>query len=108
MQSGYEKWVWISRAKRNDPNAIDSIGGPSRTRTCDWLKPVALPMIFCSSHLKLNFPVFFTTIRKAKTYYIFYYSKILCDLRTVSKLLSRLEAAIGIEPMNKGFADHSD
>ncbi len=44
----------------------------------------------------------------AGVYYIFYYSKILCDLRTVSKLLSRLEAAIGIEPMNKGFADHSD
>ena len=40
----------------------------------------------------------------AKTYYIFYYSKLFCELVRVSKLLSRLEAAIGIEPMNKGFA----
>ncbi len=42
--------------------------------------------------------------RDAKTYYIFYYSKLFTELVSVPKLLSRLEAAIGIEPMNKGFA----
>ena len=41
----------------------------------------------------------------AETYYIFYYSGLFAKLMSVSKLLSRLEAAIGIEPMNKGFAD---
>jgi hypothetical protein len=41
----------------------------------------------------------------AETYYIFYYSELFTELVNVSKLLSRLEAAIGIEPMNKGFAD---
>jgi hypothetical protein len=41
----------------------------------------------------------------AATYYIFYYSKLSAEFVNVSKLMSRLEAAIGIEPMNKGFAD---
>ena len=43
--------------------------------------------------------------RNAETYYIFYYSNLFTEVVKVSKLLSRLEAAIGIEPMNKGFAD---
>jgi len=41
----------------------------------------------------------------AATYYIFYYSHFSVFGSTARKLLSRLEAAIGIEPMNKGFAD---
>ncbi len=40
----------------------------------------------------------------AGIYYIFYYSKLFAELWSVSKLLIGLEAAIGIEPMNKGFA----
>ena len=40
-----------------------------------------------------------------RTYYNFYYSGFLAEVWSVSKWLSRLEAAIGIEPMNKGFAD---
>jgi hypothetical protein len=43
-----------------------------------------------------------TTI--AATYYIFYYSYFSVIDAAARKLLSRLEAAIGIEPMNKGFA----
>jgi hypothetical protein len=54
--------------------------------------------------MKLNFKSSFGP-SKAKTYYIFYYSRLSRELRRVSKLLTRLEAAIGIEPMNKGFAD---
>ncbi len=45
-----------------------------------------------------------TTLYDAKSYYIFYYSKLFAELSSVSKLLILLEAAIGIEPMNKGFA----
>ncbi len=45
-----------------------------------------------------------TTLYDAKSYYIFYYSKLFAELSSVSKLLIGLEAAIGIEPMNKGFA----
>jgi hypothetical protein len=40
----------------------------------------------------------------AATYYIFYYSDFSVIDSAARKLLSRLEAAIGIEPMNKGFA----
>ncbi len=40
-----------------------------------------------------------------ETYYIFYYSTFLARVWKASKLLSRLEAAIGIEPMDKGFAE---
>jgi len=40
----------------------------------------------------------------AETYYIFYYSHFSAAGSSARKLLSRLEAAIGIEPMNKGFA----
>jgi hypothetical protein len=40
----------------------------------------------------------------APTYYIFYYSHFSVIDSAARKLLSRLEAAIGIEPMNKGFA----
>jgi hypothetical protein len=35
----------------------------------------------------------------AGVYYIFYYSKLFREVMSVSKLLSKLEAAIGIEPM---------
>ena len=42
---------------------------------------------------------------KSRDLLLFYYSKLFYELVRVSKLLSRLEAAIGIEPMNKGFAD---
>ena len=42
--------------------------------------------------------------QNAATYYIFYYSDPFTELVSVSKLLETLEAAIGIEPMNKGFA----
>lgn len=38
-------------------------------------------------------------------YYNSYYSDVFAGCEIVSKLLKRLEAAIGIEPMNKGFAD---
>ena len=41
----------------------------------------------------------------AATYYIFYYSHFSAADLSARKLLSKLEAAIGIEPMNKGFAD---
>ena len=41
----------------------------------------------------------------AATYYIFYYSHFSVIDSAARKLWSRLEAAIGIEPMNKGFAD---
>ena len=43
--------------------------------------------------------------RDESTYYIFYYSDLFAEQVNVSKLSSLLEAAIGIEPMNKGFAD---
>jgi hypothetical protein len=38
------------------------------------------------------------------SYYISYYSDVFENSESVAKLLIRLEAAIGIEPMNKGFA----
>ena len=41
----------------------------------------------------------------AGIYYIFYYSHFSVFGSSACKLLSRLEAAIGIEPMNKGFAE---
>ncbi len=40
-----------------------------------------------------------------RAYFIFYYSKLFTKLTSVSELLRGLEAAIGIEPMNKGFAE---
>jgi hypothetical protein len=60
---------------------------------------VQLPDGYCPHPSNLN-PIAWDD---AETYYIFYYSKLFTELWSVSKLLSRLEAAIGIEPMNKGF-----
>ena len=42
---------------------------------------------------------------EAIPYYISYYTHVFEGFEVVSKLLIGLEAAIGIEPMNKGFAD---
>ena len=39
------------------------------------------------------------------SYYVSYYTDVFEEFKSVCKLLSYLEAAIGIEPMNKGFAD---
>jgi len=41
--------------------------------------------------------------QNAETYYIFYYGRLFTELAKISKLLNELEAAIGIEPMNKGL-----